>query len=89
MDNAFDKKAPPIVTGLPKNTTGTETDASAYDPIGRRYYLGCAFRCNPAMPCPSGQKQPAGFTPGGLFLVLHGLPGNAALIFRKKKSESR
>jgi outer membrane receptor protein involved in Fe transport len=40
MDNAFDKKAPPIVTGLPKNTTGTETDASAYDPIGRRYYLG-------------------------------------------------
>lgn len=40
MDNAFDKKAPPIVSGLPGNTTGTETDASAYDPIGRRYYLG-------------------------------------------------
>ncbi|KQN79071.1 TonB-dependent receptor [Duganella sp. Leaf61] len=40
MDNAFDKKAPPIVTGLPGNTTGTETNASAYDPIGRRYYLG-------------------------------------------------
>lgn len=40
MDNAFDKKAPPVVTGLPGNTTGTETDASAYDPIGRRYYLG-------------------------------------------------
>jgi iron complex outermembrane receptor protein len=40
MDNAFDKKAPPIVTGLPGNSTGTETDASAYDPIGRRYYLG-------------------------------------------------
>jgi outer membrane receptor protein involved in Fe transport len=40
MDNAFDKKAPPIISGLPGNTTGTETDASAYDPIGRRYYLG-------------------------------------------------
>jgi outer membrane receptor protein involved in Fe transport len=40
MDNAFNKKAPPIVTGLPGNNTGTETDASAYDPIGRRYYLG-------------------------------------------------
>jgi len=40
MDNAFDKKAPPVISGLPGNTTGTETDASAYDPIGRRYYVG-------------------------------------------------
>jgi iron complex outermembrane receptor protein len=40
MDNAFNKKAPPIISGLPGNSTGTETDASAYDPIGRRYYLG-------------------------------------------------
>ncbi|GGY82884.1 TonB-dependent receptor plug domain-containing protein [Pseudoduganella plicata] len=40
LDNAFNTKAPPIVTGLPGNTTGAETEAGAYDPIGRRYYLG-------------------------------------------------
>ncbi|AVR95703.1 TonB-dependent receptor plug domain-containing protein [Pseudoduganella armeniaca] len=40
MDNAFNTKAPPIVTGLPGNTTGAETEAGAYDAIGRRYYLG-------------------------------------------------
>lgn len=40
MDNAFNTKAPPIVSGLPGNTTGAETEAGAYDPIGRRYYLG-------------------------------------------------
>ena len=40
INNAFDAKAPPIITGLPGSTTGTETDASTYDPIGRRYYLG-------------------------------------------------
>jgi outer membrane receptor protein involved in Fe transport len=40
VDNAFDTKAPPIVSGLPDNVTGTETDAATYDPIGRRYYLG-------------------------------------------------
>jgi len=40
MNNVFDKKAPPIISGLPGDTTGTETDASAYDAIGRRYYVG-------------------------------------------------
>lgn len=40
MNNAFDKRAPRVISGLPGDTTGTETDASAYDPIGRRYYLG-------------------------------------------------
>jgi outer membrane receptor protein involved in Fe transport len=40
VDNAFNKKAPPIISGLPGNSTGTETDASAYDPIGRRFYVG-------------------------------------------------
>ncbi|USX13304.1 TonB-dependent receptor [Oxalobacteraceae bacterium OTU3CAMAD1] len=40
INNAFDAKAPPIISGLPGSTTGTETDASTYDPIGRRYYLG-------------------------------------------------
>ena len=40
VDNLFDKKAPGVISGLPGNSTGTETDASVYDPIGRRYYLG-------------------------------------------------
>jgi outer membrane receptor protein involved in Fe transport len=40
VDNAFDIKPPPIVTGLPSNNTGTETDAGTYDAIGRRWYLG-------------------------------------------------
>ena len=40
LDNAFNTKAPPIVSGLPGTTTGTETEAGTYDPIGRRYYLG-------------------------------------------------
>jgi outer membrane receptor protein involved in Fe transport len=40
IDNAFNTKPAPIISGLPGNTTGTETDASSYDAIGRRYYLG-------------------------------------------------
>jgi outer membrane receptor protein involved in Fe transport len=40
VDNAMDTKAPPIMTGLPGSTTGAETAASVYDPIGRRFYLG-------------------------------------------------
>ncbi|SFV10732.1 TonB-dependent Receptor Plug Domain [Pseudoduganella namucuonensis] len=40
IDNAFNTKPAPIISGLPGNVTGTETDASIYDPIGRRYYLG-------------------------------------------------
>ncbi len=40
VDNAFDTKAPPIITGLPGNTTGAETAASVYDPIGRKFYVG-------------------------------------------------
>lgn len=40
IDNAFDKKAPPLISGLPSSTTGAETDASTYDAIGRRYYGG-------------------------------------------------
>ena len=40
IDNAFNTKAPPIVSGLPGTDTGTETDAGTYDPIGRRYYFG-------------------------------------------------
>lgn len=40
VDNALATKAPPIISGLPGNTTGAETAASVYDPIGRRFYLG-------------------------------------------------
>lgn len=40
LDNVFDTKAPPIISGLPSNDTGTETNASVYDPIGRRFYIG-------------------------------------------------
>jgi iron complex outermembrane receptor protein len=40
IDNAFDTKPPAIISGLPGNSTGAETDAGTYDPIGRRYYVG-------------------------------------------------
>jgi len=40
IDNAFDTKPAPIITGLPGNITGTETAADVYDAIGRRYYAG-------------------------------------------------
>ena len=40
IDNAFDTKAPPLISGLPGNVTGAETDAGTYDAIGRRYYVG-------------------------------------------------
>jgi hypothetical protein len=36
----FDKDPPPIISGLPDDDTGTETDAGTYDPIGRRFYGG-------------------------------------------------
>ena len=40
IDNAFGTKAPPLISGLPENVTGTETDAGTYDAIGRKFYLG-------------------------------------------------
>jgi len=44
LDNVFDTKAPPIITGLTGNDTGTETDAGTYDPIGRRFYVGLRMK---------------------------------------------
>ncbi|MES3014451.1 MAG: TonB-dependent receptor [Pseudomonadota bacterium] len=44
IDNAFDTKPAPIISGLPGNDTGTETHAGAYDPIGRRYYAGLRLK---------------------------------------------
>jgi outer membrane receptor protein involved in Fe transport len=43
IDNATGTKAPPIISGLPGNTTGAETNASVYDAIGRRYYVGLRY----------------------------------------------
>jgi outer membrane receptor protein involved in Fe transport len=43
INNLFDTKAPPIITGLPGNTTGAETDAGTYDAIGRRFYVGLRY----------------------------------------------
>ncbi len=43
LDNALDTKPAPIISGLPGNSTGTETAASVYDPIGRRYYFGLRY----------------------------------------------
>ena len=44
LQNAFDKEPRPIISGLPGNSTGTETNASVYDPIGRRMYAGVRMK---------------------------------------------
>jgi outer membrane receptor protein involved in Fe transport len=44
VDNLFDNEPPPIISGLPGNDTGTETDAGTYDPIGRRFYAGVSLK---------------------------------------------
>jgi len=43
-NNVFDKDPPPIISGLPADVTGTETDAGTYDAIGRRWYAGVRVR---------------------------------------------
>lgn len=40
VDNLFNRSAPAIYSNLPGNTTGTDTEAGTYDPIGRRFYVG-------------------------------------------------
>ncbi len=40
MDNALNTSPAPVISGLPGNDTGTETEAGTYDPIGRRFYAG-------------------------------------------------
>lgn len=40
LNNVFDEDAPIILSGVPGNTTGTDTDADVYDPIGRTWYAG-------------------------------------------------
>jgi len=43
INNLFDTTPPAIISGLPGNTTGAETDAGTYDAIGRRYYAGVRY----------------------------------------------
>ena len=43
VNNLFNTKAPPIISGLPGDSTGTETDSGTYDAIGRRYYVGMRY----------------------------------------------
>lgn len=40
IDNAFNIKPPPIISGLAGDVIGTETNTSMYDAIGRRFYVG-------------------------------------------------
>lgn len=44
VTNLFDKEPPPIISNLPGNSTGTETEAGTYDPIGRRFYAGAKLK---------------------------------------------
>jgi len=39
-NNILDEDAPIILTGVPGNTTGTDTNASVYNPLGRTWYVG-------------------------------------------------
>ncbi len=43
-NNLFNVSPPPLISGLPGNTTGAETDAGTYDAIGRRVYAGLRVR---------------------------------------------
>lgn len=43
-NNAFDEEAPIVLSGITGNTTGTDTNASWYDPIGRTFYAGIRLR---------------------------------------------
>jgi|KBSMisStaDraftv2_1062788.scaffolds.fasta_scaffold27646_1 outer membrane receptor protein involved in Fe transport len=44
VNNAFDEEPPLLISGLPSDVTGTETDAGTYDAIGRRYYAGVRIK---------------------------------------------
>lgn len=43
-NNVLNTAPPPIISGLPGDVTGTETDAGTYDPIGRRFYAGARIK---------------------------------------------
>ena len=43
-NNITDEEPPSIISGLPGDVTGTETDSGTYDAIGRRYYAGVRIK---------------------------------------------
>lgn len=43
-NNLFDEDPPLLISGLPGDVTGTETDAGTYDAIGRRWYAGVRMK---------------------------------------------
>ncbi len=43
VNNLFNTKPPLIPSGLPGNSTGVETQAGTYDPIGRKFYFGIRY----------------------------------------------
>jgi outer membrane receptor protein involved in Fe transport len=43
-NNLLNTAPPPILSNLPGNTTGAETDAGTYDAIGRRFYAGARIK---------------------------------------------
>jgi iron complex outermembrane receptor protein len=44
VNNLTDEEPPLVISGLPGDVTGTETDAGTYDAIGRRYYAGIRIK---------------------------------------------
>lgn len=44
VNNLTNAKTPLLISGIPGDNTGTETDAGTYDPIGRRYYAGVKLK---------------------------------------------
>ncbi|MEO5865781.1 MAG: TonB-dependent receptor [Sphingomonas sp.] len=42
--NLTNSPTPLLISGLPGDNTGTETDAGTYDPIGRRFYAGARIK---------------------------------------------
>ena len=55
VNNLLNITPPPIYSNLPGDVTGTETDASDYDAVGRRFYVGARLRfgAHPATPTPA------------------------------------
>jgi iron complex outermembrane receptor protein len=43
-NNVFDEEPPLLISGLPSDVTGTETDAGTYDALGRRWYAGVRMK---------------------------------------------
>lgn len=43
-NNLLNEDAPIVLTGIPGNTIGTDTNADVYDPIGRTWYAGVRLR---------------------------------------------